>query len=358
LYEFVPCREVSPLQTGVPPKHAPALMAVTTEECRRYDDAGSPIRDRTTNPFQLAAATTEKRAPLKDQADRRHQSSDIPPPGDASGRTRFLIRLYRPKKTSTTVRIRTPTCSSGYAPIKGYQSRINGNSRRAMMRRSIPQRQNRQLGSIPSFDLPQGDAGAEMSRANSGHIRRLRLKLISSIIDCQHRRAPMRTLVSLRIFRGSQNRAPARPYSGSATRMKERRIPGRLGPIFTTSKSAASPRSCLYIKKNSHPTTFHFEDVTPAGRQWSRCHHLKLVVGQASSAGRSTVRDASTSLSTARFRNLVAKKTSSRFAIRSGSSSPAPRRSSPPRPSCHRWSPNSPCTPPGKCRSAVKCFSS
>jgi uncharacterized protein (DUF4415 family) len=86
-----------------------------------------------TNPFQLAAAKTEKRAPLKTRPADAIESSNIPPPGDAVSKNAALNPLYRPKKTSTTVRIDTDVLLWLRAHGKGYQSRINAILRRAMI---------------------------------------------------------------------------------------------------------------------------------------------------------------------------------------------------------------------------------
>jgi uncharacterized protein (DUF4415 family) len=93
----------------------------------------APSEIERTNPFQLAAATTEKRAPLKTRPTGAIESSDIPPPGDAVWKNAVLNPLYRPKKTSTTVRIDSDVLLWLRAHGKGYQSRINAILRRAMI---------------------------------------------------------------------------------------------------------------------------------------------------------------------------------------------------------------------------------
>jgi uncharacterized protein (DUF4415 family) len=93
----------------------------------------APSEIERTNPFQLAAAKTEKRAPLEIRPAGAIESSDIPPPGDAMAKNAAFNPLYRPKKTSTTVRIDSDVLLWLRAHGKGYQSRMNSILRRAMI---------------------------------------------------------------------------------------------------------------------------------------------------------------------------------------------------------------------------------
>jgi uncharacterized protein (DUF4415 family) len=59
--------------------------------------------------------------------------SDIPPLTDAFWRNAVPNPLYKPTKTSTTVRIDSDVLAWLRAPGKGYQSRINAILRREML---------------------------------------------------------------------------------------------------------------------------------------------------------------------------------------------------------------------------------
>jgi uncharacterized protein (DUF4415 family) len=85
------------------------------------------------NPFQLAATQTQKLAAFNIKPADAIESSDISSPGNAFWRNVALNPLYRPKKTSTTVRIDSDVLLWLRAHGKGYQSRINAILRSAMI---------------------------------------------------------------------------------------------------------------------------------------------------------------------------------------------------------------------------------
>jgi uncharacterized protein (DUF4415 family) len=85
------------------------------------------------NPFELAAVQLVKRPATKVGPEVEVDSSAIPPPGDTVSKDAALNPLYRPKKTSTTVRIDSDVLLWLRAQGKGYQSRINKILRRAMI---------------------------------------------------------------------------------------------------------------------------------------------------------------------------------------------------------------------------------
>lgn len=80
--------------------------------------------------------TAEQKAELAALAARPHGAvdySDIAPLGDAFWKNAARNPVYRPTKTSTTVRIDTDVLLWLRSQGKGYQSRINAILRRAML---------------------------------------------------------------------------------------------------------------------------------------------------------------------------------------------------------------------------------
>jgi uncharacterized protein (DUF4415 family) len=93
----------------------------------------APIEIDLKNPLQLAAAQVKRVAALNTKPDAKVESSDTLPSGEAIWKNAALNPLYRPKKTSTTVRIDSDVLLWLRAQGKGYQSRINAILRRAMI---------------------------------------------------------------------------------------------------------------------------------------------------------------------------------------------------------------------------------
>jgi len=85
------------------------------------------------NPFQLAAAQPVKPALPSIEPSASIESSEIPLLMGTSLNNAALNSLYRPKKTSTTVRIDADVLLWLRAQGKGYQSRINAILRHAMI---------------------------------------------------------------------------------------------------------------------------------------------------------------------------------------------------------------------------------
>lgn len=84
----------------------------------------------------LPPLTEKQEAELKALAARPDGAidySDIPPLDDAFWKNAVRNPLYRPTKTSTTVRIDTDVLLWLRSQGKGYQSRINAILRRAML---------------------------------------------------------------------------------------------------------------------------------------------------------------------------------------------------------------------------------
>jgi uncharacterized protein (DUF4415 family) len=85
------------------------------------------------NPFQLAAVKFVTPATPSPKPPAAVESPYTAPPEDAISKNAALSPLYRPKKTSTTVRIDSDVLLWLRADGKGYQSRINAILRRAMI---------------------------------------------------------------------------------------------------------------------------------------------------------------------------------------------------------------------------------
>lgn len=84
----------------------------------------------------LPPLTEKQQAELKTLADRPDSEidySEIPPLDDAFWKNAVRNPLYRPTKTSTTVRIDSDVLLWLRSQGKGYQSRINAILRRAML---------------------------------------------------------------------------------------------------------------------------------------------------------------------------------------------------------------------------------
>jgi len=85
------------------------------------------------NPPALTAAQKAELKALKVRPESKIDYSDIPQLNDAFWRNAGRNPLYRPTKTSTTVRIDSDVLLWLRAHGKGYQSRINAILRREML---------------------------------------------------------------------------------------------------------------------------------------------------------------------------------------------------------------------------------
>jgi uncharacterized protein (DUF4415 family) len=88
------------------------------------------------DPAHPPALTKAQRAELKALKAKPESTidySDIPPLGDAFWKNAVRNPFYRPKKTSTTVRIDSDVLLWLRSKGKGYQSRINAILRREML---------------------------------------------------------------------------------------------------------------------------------------------------------------------------------------------------------------------------------
>jgi uncharacterized protein (DUF4415 family) len=83
------------------------------------------------NPPALSAAQRAELKALKE--DSPIDYSDIPPVGDKFWKNAVRNPIYRPTKTSTTVRIDSDVLLWLRAQGKGYQSRMNAILRREML---------------------------------------------------------------------------------------------------------------------------------------------------------------------------------------------------------------------------------
>ncbi len=83
-------------------------------------------------PILTTAQKAELKA-LKSKPDSTVDYSDIPPLSDTFWKSAVRNPFYRPKKTSTTVRIDSDVLLWLRAYGKGYQSRINAILRREML---------------------------------------------------------------------------------------------------------------------------------------------------------------------------------------------------------------------------------
>jgi uncharacterized protein (DUF4415 family) len=81
----------------------------------------------------LPPLSDEQRAELKALADSAVDYSDIAPLGEAFWQGAVRNPVYKPTKTSTTVRIDTDVLLWLRSQGKGYQSRINAILRQAML---------------------------------------------------------------------------------------------------------------------------------------------------------------------------------------------------------------------------------
>jgi uncharacterized protein (DUF4415 family) len=91
-------------------------------------------------PHALTTAQKAELKALKAKPDSTIDYSDIPPLNDTFWKNAIRNPFYRPKKTSTTVRIDSDVLLWLRAHGKGYQSRINAILRREMLAsiKSIP----------------------------------------------------------------------------------------------------------------------------------------------------------------------------------------------------------------------------
>jgi uncharacterized protein (DUF4415 family) len=86
-----------------------------------------------TEPPALTRAQKAEVKSLKIQPESKIDYSDIPPLGDEFWKNAVRNPLYRPTKTSTTVRIDSDILLWLRTQGKGYQSRINAILRREMI---------------------------------------------------------------------------------------------------------------------------------------------------------------------------------------------------------------------------------
>jgi len=84
-------------------------------------------------PPVLSAAQRAELKALRAKPDRQIDYSDIPPLGDKFWKNAVRNPIYRPTKTSTTVRIDSDVLLWLRAQGKGYQSRMNAILRREML---------------------------------------------------------------------------------------------------------------------------------------------------------------------------------------------------------------------------------
>lgn len=92
--------------------------------------------EREVDLTNLPPLTTEQAAELQALATRPDGAidySDLPPLNDAFWKNAVRNPIYKPTKTSTTVRIDTDVLLWLRSQGKGYQSRINAILRRAML---------------------------------------------------------------------------------------------------------------------------------------------------------------------------------------------------------------------------------
>ncbi len=85
---------------------------------------------------KLPAITPERAAELKTlaaQADSEIDYSDIPPMDSAAWEKALLNPFYRPTKTHTTIRVDSDVLDWLKSKGKGYQTRLNGILRQAML---------------------------------------------------------------------------------------------------------------------------------------------------------------------------------------------------------------------------------
>jgi uncharacterized protein (DUF4415 family) len=85
------------------------------------------------NPPALTAAQRAELKALKAKPDREIDYSDIPPLSDKFWKNAVRNPIYKPTKTSTTVRIDSDVLLWLRTHGKGYQSRINAILRREML---------------------------------------------------------------------------------------------------------------------------------------------------------------------------------------------------------------------------------
>jgi len=85
------------------------------------------------NPPVLTAAQRAELKALKAKPDREIDYSDIPPLTDKFWKNAVRNPIYKPTKTSTTVRIDSDVLLWLRAQGKGYQSRMNAILRREML---------------------------------------------------------------------------------------------------------------------------------------------------------------------------------------------------------------------------------
>jgi uncharacterized protein (DUF4415 family) len=85
-------------------------------------------------PPALSAAQRAELKALKAKRDSEIDYSDIPPLGEDFWKNAVRNPLYKPTKTSTTVRIDSDVLVWLRAYGKGYQSRINAILRREMLK--------------------------------------------------------------------------------------------------------------------------------------------------------------------------------------------------------------------------------
>ena len=85
------------------------------------------------NPPALTAAQRAELKALKARPESEVDTSDIAPLGDAFWKNAVRNPMYRPTKTSTTVRLDSDVLLWLRAQGKGYQTRINAILRREML---------------------------------------------------------------------------------------------------------------------------------------------------------------------------------------------------------------------------------
>lgn len=87
-----------------------------------------------TRPSRLTAKQTAEMAVLLAQPDSEIDTSDIPPLTDAFWKNAVRNQLYKPTKTSTTVRVDADVLVWLKSKGRGYQTRLNAILRQAMLK--------------------------------------------------------------------------------------------------------------------------------------------------------------------------------------------------------------------------------